>query len=71
MDTNTYKNTLLSKIADCNAKYDYYKSFTDNVTAALWQGTKEGYEDALNLFDEVEFKEEMKEVKTNGRKIKN
>jgi hypothetical protein len=71
MDINTYKNTLLSKIADCNEKYEYYKSFADNVTAASWQGKREGYEDALILFGNVEFKEETKEVKTNGRKIKN
>ncbi len=71
MNSDTYKNTLLSKIADCNKKSDYYKSFTDTVIAALWQGKGEGYEEALKLFYEVEFKEETKDVKTNGRKIKN
>jgi hypothetical protein len=69
MDINTYKNTLLSKIEDCKAKSQYYKSFTDTVTAARWQGKGEVYEEVLNTIDKLTI-EEQKEIKSNGRKGK-
>jgi hypothetical protein len=53
-------NTLQSKIEDCRAKSQYYKSFTDTVTAAYWQGKGDTYEEFL--------KEEQKEK--NVRKTK-
>lgn len=71
MNSETYKSTLHAKIKDCSEKYEYYKSFTDNVTAALWKGKKEAYEDVLKIIDEIEFTEEPLEVKPSNRRSKN
>lgn len=70
MNSETYKSTLNAKIKDCAGKYEYYKSFTDTVTAALWKGKKEAYEDVLKTIDEINFYEETKDAKTNGRKVR-
>ncbi len=71
MNSETYKSTLNTKIKDCSEKYEYYQAFTDNVTAALWKGKKEAYEDVLKTIGEIEFCKEPLEVKPTNRRSKN
>lgn len=69
MNPDTYKSTILAKIEECKEKSAYYKSFTDTVTAALWQGRKDAHEDDLKMFEEIE-KGDEQPVKTAGRRSK-
>ncbi|MFA6876724.1 MAG: hypothetical protein WCQ87_08840 [Parabacteroides sp.] len=69
MNPDTYKSTILVKIEDCKKKSAYYKSFTDTVTAALWQGKKEAHEEDLKMFEEIE-NGDIQPVKTTSRRSK-
>ena len=69
MNTDTYKSTILAKIEDCKEKSAYYKSFTDTVASALWQGKKEAHEEDLKMFEEIE-QGETQTVKMTSRRSK-